>query len=304
MTERTPGEPAPAPETRRPDDERPQGLSGRIRALLGLGPGERGPRQALHDMLMTPAEGPEALAPTERVMLANLLRFGELRVNDVMVPRADLVAVEHTIGLEDLVRVMIEEGHSRLPVYRDNVDDVIGLVHVRDLLPFWGGAQPFDLHRILRRALFVPPSMRVLDLLLQMRTSRMHLALVVDEYGGVDGLVTIEDLVEEIVGEIQDEHDVEEGPMLVERPGRMIEANARAPIEELEARLGVRLLDPDEEEDVDTVSGMVTSFLGRVPVRGELFTHPAGVEFDVLDADPRRVKRVRVRRIDAGPEPA
>ncbi len=302
MSERAPGEPAPEP--RRPEDERPLGLSGRIRALLGFGPGERGSRQALQDMLMTTAEGPEALAPTERVMLANLLRFGELRVDDVMVPRADVVAVEHTIGLDDLVRVMIEQGHSRLPVYRDTMDDVIGMVHVRDLLPFWGGAQPFELNRILRRALFVPPSMRVLDLLLQMRTSRTHLALVVDEYGGVDGVVTIEDLVEEIVGEIQDEHDVEEGPMLVERPGRVIEANARAPIEELEAKLGVRLLDPEEVEDVDTVSGMVTSFLGRVPVRGELFSHPAGVEFEVLDADPRRVKRVRVRRIDAEPGPA
>jgi len=240
MTERTPGDPAPTAEARRPQDERPQderpqGLSGRIRALLGLGGGDRGPRQALHDMLMTSTEGPEALAPTERVMLANLLRFGELRVGDVMVPRADIVGVEHGIGLDDLVHVMVEQGHSRLPVYRDTLDDVIGLVHVRDLLPFWGGAQPFDLLRVVRRTLFVPPSMRVLDLLLQMRTSRMHLALVVDEYGGIDGLVTIEDLVEEIVGEIQDEHDVEEGPMLIERPGRVIEANARASVEELEA---------------------------------------------------------------------
>ncbi len=293
----------PIADARRADDDRPSGLSARLRALIGLGAGDRSPRQALQEMLEAPAEGAEALAPTERVMLANLLRFGELRVNDVMVPRADIVAVDRAIALDELVRVMVEQGHSRLPVHRGNLDDVIGLVHVRDLLPFWGQAGPFEVERIVRRILFVPPSMRVIDLLMQMRTSRVHMALVVDEYGGTDGLVTIEDLVEEIVGDIQDEHDVEEGPMLVERPGQIIEANARAPIEDLEARLGVSLRAPDEEEDADTLSGLVSSFLGRVPVRGELITHPAGVEFEVVDADLRRVKRLRVRRIEPGPEP-
>jgi CBS domain containing-hemolysin-like protein len=293
---------ASAPETRR-EDEKPSGLSARLLALLGLGGEDRNPRQAVQDLLEAPAEGDEALAPTERVMLANLLRFGEMRVDDVMVPRADIVAVDRAIALDDLVRVMIVEGHSRLPVHRGNLDDVIGLVHVRDLLPFWGQGGPFELERIVRRVLFVPPSMRVIDLLLQMRTSRVHLALVVDEYGGTDGLVTIEDLVEEIVGDIQDEHDVEEGPMLVERPGHVIEANARAPIEDLEQRLGVSFRADEDEEDVDTLSGLVTSYLGRVPVRGEVIAHPAGVEFEVLDADPRRVKRLRVRRKEPNPEP-
>jgi len=293
----------PTPDTTiRRDDTRPAGLSARLLSLLGLAPGGRSPRQAMQEMLEAPAEGPECLAPTERVMLGNLLRFGELRVDDVMVPRADIVAVEHTITLPDLVKVMIEEGHSRLPVFRQTLDDVIGMVHVRDILPFWDGSQPFDLARVLRHALFVPPSMRVLDLLLQMRTSRMHLALVVDEYGGSDGLVTIEDLVEEIVGEIQDEHDLEEGPMLVDRPGEVIEANARASIDELEQHLGLQLRKSDDEEDVDTLSGLVSSLLGRVPVRGEVIAHPAGVEFEVIDADPRRVKRLKVRRIDRAPE--
>jgi magnesium and cobalt transporter len=283
-----------------PREERSPPFYGWLRALLGSGE-EPSPRQALLDMITQQPSGPEALAAPERAMLLNLLSFGELRVDDVMVPRADIVAIDHTASLDEVVRLMREAGHSRLPVYRDSLDDVAGMVHVRDLLPFWGGNEAFALERIIRRVLFVPPSMRVIDLLLQMRTARVHMAMVIDEYGGTDGLVTIEDLIEEIVGEIHDEHDVEEGPMLIERPGGVIEASARTPIEVLEERVGYRLREEDEEEDIDTLSGLVSSLAGRLPARGELVVHPSGLEFEVVDADPRRITRLRIHKVPPAP---
>jgi CBS domain containing-hemolysin-like protein len=300
MTDPDPGAGDRPASTPSPGDREPRSSSlyGWVRAVLGFG-SERSPRQALQELIAEEPEGPEALEPSERAMMANLLRFGELRVDDVMVPRADIVAVEHSATLQEIVKLMIEAGHSRLPVYRDSLDDVVGIVHVRDLLPFWNAGEAFELARVCRRVPFVPPSMRVVDLLLHMRTTRIHMALVVDEYGGTDGLVTIEDLVEQIVGEIQDEHDVESAPMLVDRPGDVIEADARTPIEALELRLGVDLLPDDGEEDVDTLSGLVSSLAGRVPSRGELVVHPSGIEFEVIDADPRRVKRLRIRRAPA-----
>ena len=240
----------------------------------------------------------------ERVMLLNLLNFGELRVDDVMVPRADIVAVEQFASLAEVVKVMREAGHSRLPVYRATLDDIVGMVHVRDLLRLWGSDAPFALNEISRQILFVPPSMRIRNLLLQMRATRIHMAMVVDEYGGTDGLVTIEDLVEEIVGEIQDEHDVEELPTLVDKPGGVIEADARVPVEDLEARVGFSLLPDEHEEDVDTLGGLVFSLVGRVPTRGELIAHPAGLRFEVVDADPRRIKQLRIHHVPPAPEPA
>ncbi len=297
-------EPGPtAPEAAAPakhEDRAPSPLYGWIRALLGRG-SDRSPRQALQQLIAEEPEGPEALAPAERDMMANLLRFGEMRVGDVMVPRADIVAVDRTMTLDGIVKQMIEAGHSRVPVYRDSLDDIVGVIHVRDLLPFWGTEAGFDVERVCRRATFVPPSMRVVDLLLQMRTTHVHMALVVDEYGGTDGLITIEDLVEQIVGEIQDEHDVETAPLFVDRPGGVIEADARTPIAALESRLGFGLLAPGEDEDIDTLSGLVSSLAGRVPVRGELIVHGSGIEFEVVDADPRRVKRLRIRMV---PQPA
>ena len=294
----------PGPSSEREESGQERSLYGWIKTMLGRAGGDRTPRQALQEMIAAQPTGPdeESLAPSERAMLSNLLRFGELRVDDVMVPRADVAAVERTTGMAELVKLFAEAGHSRLPVYRETLDDVIGMVHVRDLLPLWGSEEGFALERVARRVLFVPPSMRVVDLLLQMRTTRIHMALVVDEYGGTDGLVTIEDLVEEIVGDIQDEHDNEEELQLVEKPGGVIEADARTPVEDLETRLGVTLLDEDQEEEIDTLSGLVSTLAGRVPSRGELIAHPAGVEFEVTDADPRRVKRLRIRRI-ASPAP-
>jgi CBS domain containing-hemolysin-like protein len=218
-----------------------------------------------------------------------------------MVPRADIVAIPHDVTLPDLVAKMAKESHSRLPVYRESLDDIIGFVHIKDVLPFWGAEKPFKLEDILRRVLFVAPSMRALDLLLQMRAARIHMALVVDEYGGIDGLVTIEDVVEEIVGEIEDEHDVDEGPKLVREGEGTFVADARLPLEEFEEAFGEVLTQEEREADLNTLGGFVVSLAGRVPGRGEIIAHPAGVEFEVLDADPRRLKRLRVRRTTAKP---
>jgi magnesium and cobalt transporter len=271
-----------------------------LRGLARRRGGETRLREILEEVIDD--RGEEAIPTTseERAMLLNLLNFGELCVADVMVPRANIVAVEQATPLAEVVRIMREAGHSRLPVFRDSLDNVIGMVHVRDLLRFWGADEPFALDAIARQFLFVPPSMPVRDLLLQMRATRVHMAMVVDEYGGTDGLVTIEDLVEEIVGEIQDEHDIEELPMLVEQPDGVIEADAQVPVADLESRIGCGLLPEAHEEHVETLGGLVFSLVGRVPVRGELITHPVGLRFEVIDADPRRIKRLRIHRAPPG----
>jgi hemolysin (HlyC) family protein len=241
------------------------------------------------------------ISSDERVMLSNILRLRHLTAYDVMVPRADIIAVDLDTPIEELIDVMSGAGHSRLPVYRDTLDEVVGIVHIKDLLHTMrerkeSGA--FDLVDLVRRILVVAPSMRVLDLLLEMRLSRVHMALVVDEFGGIDGLVTIEDLVEEIVGEIEDEHDVAVGPKLIERPDGSLIADARATIEEFEDKVGPVLSEEEREEDIDTLGGLLFTLAGRVPDRGELVEHePSGITFEVLEADPRRVKRVRVRNV-------
>ena len=243
---------------------------------------------------------PADVSPQERVLLANLLKFRTQTTQDVRVPRADIVAVEAATGFDALVSVLVAQQHSRIPVYRETLDDVIGMVHVKDVMACLAGSRVFDLQSVLRPVLFVSPSMRVLDLLLEMRRTRLHMAMVVDEFGGVDGLVTIEDLVEEIVGEIEDEHDVDEGPKLVSANDGTILADARATVEEFEHRVGA-ILNDEERAQSDTLGGLVVALAGRVPSRGELVFHPSGLEFEVLDADPRRVKRLRVRNIQRKP---
>ena len=237
----------------------------------------------------------------ERVMLANILHLRHLTAYDVMVPRADIVAAQVDSSLDDLIEVMSRKGHSRLPIYRDNLDDIVGLVHIKDVLTHVKGKRAFRLSRITREVLFVAPSMPVLDLLLEMRLTRVHMALVVDEFGGIDGLVTIEDLVEEIVGEIEDEHDVVEEPKLIERPDGSLVADARMPIEAFEDRVGPVLTDEEREEDIDTLGGLLFVLADRVPGRGELIVHPSGISFEVMEADPRRVKRLRIRNLPPRP---
>ncbi len=253
-------------------------------------------RETLEEILEQ--QGPEQ-APVdadEHGLLVNLLNFRSLTAEDVMVPRADIVAVEAQTGLTALVVLLNRTYHSRLPVYRETLDDVIGMVHIKDILAAYPSKRNFSLRRMVRKVLFVAPSMRVVDLLLEMRQTRIHMALVVDEYGGIDGLITIEDMVEEIVGEIEDEFDVVEGPKVVVESDRTIQADARATIEEFEQIVGP-VVSEEERDDVDTLGGLVFSLAGRVPSRGELVAHDSGVEFEVLDADPRRIKRLRVRNL-------
>jgi CBS domain containing-hemolysin-like protein len=240
-------------------------------------------------------EGEDTRTTSESSLLLNILKLGDQTAYDVMVPRVDIKAAPEAIGLKELIAAMREHGHSRLPIYRENLDDIIGIVHIKDLLPFVVDGAPFHLKKIMREAMFIAPSIRVLDLLLQMRLARAHMALVVDEFGGIDGLVTIEDLIEQIIGEIEDEHDKVRGPMLIRRSDGTIFADARAPIEDFEELVGPILTDEEREADIDTLGGLVMSLTDRVPSRGELVSHPSGVAFEVLDADPRRIKRLRVR---------
>jgi len=211
-----------------------------------------------------------------------------------MVPRADVVAVDVETSLAELVGTMTEQAHSRIPVFRENLDDALGMVHIKDVLAWRGKDEDFQLAKILRRVLFVSPFMRVLELLLEMRMERCHMALVVDEFGGVDGLVTIEDLVEEIVGEIQDEHDKTQDPVLTKRGDGTWDADSRVTIEDLENAVGAFVTE-DEREENDTIGGLVFSLAGHIPVRGEVVGHPSGVEFEVVDAGPRSIRRVRIR---------
>ena len=237
------------------------------------------------------------LNPQERALIGNVLRLRDITADDVMVPRPDIVAMKADVSLDEALAFIREEGHSRIPVYREHLDDIAGMVHIKDVVGFTGAPALFSLTNILRKPLLVAPQIRVLDLLLQMRQTHIHLALVVDEYGGIDGLVTIEDLVETIVGDISDEHDEAEGPMLVERQDGTFEVNARLPVEAFEAKLGEILSDDERNADIETIGGLVVNLAERVPARGEIISHPAGLEFLVLEADARRIRKLRVRHI-------
>ena len=252
-------------------------------------------RDTLEELIEEREESDQPINEDERLLLANIFELRDRTVHDVMVPRADIVAIEVETALSDIIDVITDEGHSRLPVYGETLDDAMGFIHAKDVLAWRGAEANFSPSRILRRVLFVAPSMQVLELLLEMRVKRAHMALVVDEYGGVDGLVTIEDLVEEIVGEIEDEHDQNDDPALTPAADGSLIADARVTVEYLEETVGP-ILDSDEErEDIDTLGGLVFSLAGRVPIRGELIRHSSGVEFEVLEADPRRIRRLRLR---------
>jgi CBS domain containing-hemolysin-like protein len=285
-----------------PHQHRNGGSLARLRNLLRLlrRPASPGPEAAM-DALIAAADlnGETALTPQERFLIRNILKVHELNAGDVMVPRVDIVALDIGQPFSEVVKCMVEHGHSRVPVYRETLDDVIGFIHVKDVLAPVADRRPARLERLLRKVLFVAPSLPILDLLVQMRQARTHIAMVVDEFGGIDGLVTIEDLIEEIVGEIEDEHDVPETPALIERPDGTIIADARIPIDSVEEQHGISLRPQGEEETVDTLGGLVFTLAGRVPKRGEVIAHPAGIEFEVLDADPRRIKRLRLRGLPA-----
>lgn len=272
----------PTPTTAATDGAAP-GLFGRIAAAF------RGssPETETERVNGTPMSGPKLGLGNLRVK----------RVEDVVIPRAEIVSVPKTINLSELVEVFRESGLTRLPVFEDTLDTPIGMIHLKDLAlrhGFNGDSPDFDLADMVRPVLFVPPSMPIGVLLAKMQTERKHMALVVDEYGGVDGLLTIEDLIEQVLGEIEDEHDIEEADnWRMEKPGCYL-AQARTPLDEFEAEIGQRLSDDEMDEEFDTLGGLVFMLAGRVPARGEVVEHPSGAEFEIVDADPRRIKRLRV----------
>jgi CBS domain containing-hemolysin-like protein len=320
---------------------------GPLRSRLGLRP-KPTVRETLEAMLKQEAKDAGSFSAEESKMLLGLLRFGASRVEEIMVPRADITAVEENEPLRELVLTFEEAGISRIPIYHETLDDPRGMIHIKDLFRWIsaevagrplveprgrrevagetphrtgdGSKEPADLGKpdlsrldltrpitvakIRRPVLYVPPSMPAMNLLIRMQTTRIHMALVVDEYGGTDGLVTIEDLVEQIVGDIEDEHDEEEAAHITTDPKLGLVASARTPVKELEARLEIKLLKPEEEADIDTLGGLIFAIVGRVPARGELVRHSSGVEFEVLDADPRRVKKLKIHRPRQSPGPA
>ena len=268
-----------------------------LKRVLGIGQQTEGSVRSTLEELIEEHDDPEqSINASEKLLLTNILSFSELSISDVMVPRADIEAISANSTLEQVVDRFKDTSHSRMPVFNETLDNVTGMFHIKDLINFWGDKDHGDWQKFRREVLFVPPSMSVPDLLLKMRATHIHMATVVDEYGGIDGLVTIEDLVEEIVGDIEDEHDEQEGPLIVVASNGMIEVDARASIEELEALLEVDLLPEDEDEEVDTVGGLVFQLAGQIPARGEIISHSGGLDFEIIDADPRKVKKVRIHR--------
>lgn len=268
---------------------------------LSLTPGDNVVRETLEELM---EEGDHQVDSDshERTLLRNVLDLRDITAWDVMVPRADITAIDIKTPIPELVSEMVKMAHSRLPVYRNTLDDVVGMVHIKDVLAQLNSAKKMVLSDLVRKVLFVSPSIRALDLLQEMRMTRLHLALVVDEFGGIDGLITIEDLVEEIVGEIIDEHDVEEGPKIINQSDGTAVANARATVEELEELFGP-VLNAEEKEEAETLAGLIYSITGRIAKRGEIIRHGTGLEFEVLEADPRRLKTVRVRLPTKTPTP-
>ncbi|MFN3658294.1 MAG: hemolysin family protein [Pseudolabrys sp.] len=295
-------------------------------------------RADLKDVLDEMHPGESGFTPEESRMLRNILGLRERRVGDVMIPRADIIDVQQDIPLGELIRVFERAGHSRLVVYNDTLDDPVGMVHIRDLIAYMTAraevdpeknakrkkplpagldlkaidlSTPLSSASIVRQLLFVPPSMRAIDLLARMQATRIHLALVVDEYGGTDGLISIEDIVEQIVGEIADEHDEAQVADVVRQPDGSYVADARAKLEDVVGIVGPDFEIGDAAEEVDTLAGYLVTRVGRLPLRGELIPGPGLFEFEVLDADPRRIKRVRIARLkerrerprEAGREP-
>ena len=300
MTDRPPAEPRPPAE----DGAEPnlfRAIADWLRGFTGLGGGSASLRESVEELLEEHEPAAEPSSVEERVMLLNLLRFGEVTVEDVMVPRADIAAVEVEASLDRIIAAMSDSGHSRLPVYRETLDDVIGVIDFRDLLGFWSASAPFELAAAVRKPLFVPHSMKAAALLREMRATKIQMALVVDEHGGIDGLVTIEDIIEQIVGEIEDIDD--QTPILVKRDDGSFEADGRVAVEDLERLVGIDLLPQDRDEEIDTLGGLVVELIGRIPKRGELVQHPSGLDIEILDADPRRVRRLRIRRRPQSAEP-
>ena len=272
-----------------PDNRRHRGFLGRI-----FGAFRASDNDEVQQIRHARAANGVAAAP----FLPGMVNLRRMRLEDVAVPKAEIISVPANIKKDDLVTIFRDSGLTRLPVYTRTLDTPIGMIHLKDLAlkhGFNGKGPRFNLRKMVRPLLFAPPSMPIGVLLQKMQTERTHMALVIDEYGGVDGLVTIEDLIEQVIGEIEDEHDIDEGePWVKEKPGCYL-AQAKTPLDEFEAEVGMPLVGPDDDEEINTLGGLVVVLTGRVPVRGEMVRHPAGLEFEVVDADPRRIKRLRIR---------
>jgi CBS domain containing-hemolysin-like protein len=270
----------------------------KVRGWLGGKPKSEALREAVEDLIEEPSTE-TGIPPSERLLLANILTIREQTAEDCMVPRANIDALPVTADIKELVALMNEEAHSRVPIYRDTLDDVLGMVHMKDVVAALAGQQDISIRTLLRPVLFVAPSTPALKLLLQMRQTRQHMALVVDEFGGIDGLVTIEDLVEEIIGEIEDEHDDIEPPYIMVRSDGNLLVDARLGLDDFEEKVGP-FLSAEEREEIDTLGGYLFILAGKIPHVGDVIKHDAtGMEFEILESDHNRIKRVRVRHIPA-----
>ncbi|MGD9637805.1 MAG: hemolysin family protein [Alphaproteobacteria bacterium] len=272
--------------------------SGLIGRILGKKTSEDSLRDAIEDLIEENIEetGYENFSHQEQKLIVNILGLHDLRAIDVMMPRADIIAFPIEKPLKDLVKLMVDNGLSRVPIYKKTLDDIVGIVHVKDILGKLISNKKTPIAEILNpKITFISPAMRVLDLLREMQIKRVHMAMVVDEYGGIDGLITIEDLVEQIVGEIEDEHDAIDKPKIIKKSDGSIEADARSELEDFEEIAGKILTEEErEDEDIDTIGGLITQIAGRIPARGEVITHSSGTQFRIIDVDPRTIKRLAV----------
>ena len=253
-------------------------------------------KQSIETVLDNDLKGTEGISKHERLMLLNILKIDGIRSSDIMIPRADIGAVELNDSFEKVLEVFIKEAHSRVPIYEKNLDNIIGMIHIKDLVNYQNQKKTETnfLQNLKREILEIPPSMPVLDLLLKMQLTRLHMGIVIDEYGCTDGLVTIEDVIEEITGEIEDEHDEKNLPMLIKSSLNTFEASARIEIDELQKVTNVEFLNSYDNDDIDTLGGLIFSITGRVPQRGEIIKHTSGTTFEIKDADPMKIKSVKV----------
>ena len=253
-------------------------------------------KQSIEIVLDNDLKDTEGISKHERLMLLNILKIDGIRSSDIMIPRADIAAVELNDSFEKVLEVFIKEAHSRVPIYEKNLDNIIGMIHIKDLVNYQNQKKTETnfLQNLKREILEIPPSMPVLDLLLKMQLTRLHMGIVIDEYGCTDGLVTIEDVIEEITGEIEDEHDEKNLPMLIKSSLNTFEASARIEIDELQKVTNVEFLNSYDNDDVDTLGGLIFSITGRVPQRGEIIKHSSGTTFEIKDADPMKIKSVKV----------
>ena len=251
-------------------------------------------KEDLETVLDNKSNNIDGISKQERIMLMNILKIDKILARDIMIPRAEIIAVDENISFEEAIKIFVDGAHSRIPIYKEQLDNITGMLHIKDLVKFQTENKNKEkfIDNIKKDILHIPPSMPVLDLLIKMQLTRLHMGVVIDEYGGVDGLITIEDVIEEITGEIEDEHDDKDIPMFIKLSSNTFESNARLPIQELAKISQIKLL--NEGDDTDTIGGLVASIAGRVPQRGEIIKHESGMVFTIIDADPRRIKTIKI----------